>query len=69
MNMVEIWFSTRTSQQVRRGVFHYVLELTAAIEFYIAGYNQRAQPLVWTKTTGQILANATKQQPPSETLH
>ena len=69
MNMVEIWFSILTSQQVRRGVYHDVPELIAAIEHYIAGYNQRAQPFVWTKTADAILAKAIKQQPTSGTLH
>jgi transposase len=69
MNMVEIWFSILTSQQVRRGVYHDVPELIAAIEHFIAGYNQRAQPFVWTKTAETILAKATKQQPTSGTLH
>jgi transposase len=69
MNMVEIWFSILTKQQVRRGVYHDVPELIAAIEHYSDGYNQRAQPFVWTKTPGQILAKAIKQQPTSGTLH
>ena len=50
MNMVEIWFSILTKQQVRRGVYHDVPELIAAIEHFIDGYNDRAQPFVWTKT-------------------
>jgi len=69
MNMVEIWFSILTSQQVRRGVYHDVPELIAAIEHFIEGYNQRAQPYVWTKTADEILTKATKQQPTSGTLH
>ena len=69
MNMVEIWFSILTSQQVRRGVYHDVPELIAAIDFYIEGYNQRARPFVWTKTADAILAKAIKQQPTSGTLH
>lgn len=69
MNMVEIWFSILTKQQVRRGVYHDVPELIAAIEHFIAGYNQRAQPFVWTKTAEQILVKAIKQQDTSETLH
>ena len=32
MNMVEIWFSILTNQQVRRGVYHDVPELIAAID-------------------------------------
>ncbi|MGZ4182895.1 MAG: IS630 family transposase, partial [Solirubrobacteraceae bacterium] len=46
-----------------------VPELIAAIDYYIDGYNQRAQPFVWTKTPEQILAKAVKQQPTSGTLH
>ena len=69
MNMVEIWFSILTNQQVRRGTYNHVPELITAIEQFIAGYNQRAQPFVWTKTPEQILAKAIKQQATSETLH
>jgi len=69
MNMVEIWFSILTKQQVRRGVYHNVPELIAAIELFIEGYNQRAQPFVWTKTAEDVLAKATKQQATSRTLH
>ena len=69
MNMVEIWFSILTNQQVRRGVYHDVPELIAAIEHFIDGYNQRAQPFVWTKPPEQILAKAIKQEDTSETLH
>jgi transposase len=69
MNMVETFFSILTSQQVRRGVYHDVPELIAAIEHFIEHYNQRAQPFVWTKTADQILAKAVKQQPTSGTPH
>jgi len=69
MNMVEIWFSILTTQQVRRGVYHDVPELIAAIETFIDGYNQHAQPFVWTKTAETVIAKATKHQATSETLH
>ncbi len=38
MNMVEIWFSILTNQQVRRGAHHDVSELITAIEHFIEGY-------------------------------
>jgi transposase len=69
MNMVEIWFSILTKQQVRRGVDHDVPELISAIKHFIKAYNDRAQPFIWTKTADQILAKAIKQQPNSGTLH
>jgi transposase len=69
MNMVEIWFSILTKQQVRRGVYHDVPELISAIEHFIQGYNDRAQPFIWTKTADQVLTKAIKEQPNSGTLH
>jgi transposase len=69
MNMVEIWFSILTRQQVRRGVYHDVPELIAAITHFIDGYNQRAQPFVWTKTPEQILNKAIQSKATSGTLH
>ena len=69
MNTVEIWFSILTTQQVRRGVHHDVPERIAAIEHFIDGYNDRAQPLVWTKTAEQVLAKAIKRQDTSDALH
>ena len=69
MNMVEIWFSILTSQQVRRGVYHDVPELIAAIEHFIEGYNEHALPFVWTKTAEQVLEKAIEKQDTSETLH
>ena len=69
LKMVEIWFSILTKQQVRRGVYHDVPELIAAIEHFIEGYNKRAQPFVWTKTAEHILNKASQRQDTSETLH
>jgi transposase len=69
LNMVEIWFSILTKQQVRRGVYHDVPELIAAIEYFIEGYNDRAQPFVWTKTAEQVVKRAVERQDTSETLH
>jgi transposase len=69
MNMVEIFFSILTNQQVRRGVYHDVPELIAAIEYFIEHYNQRAQPFVWTKTADEILNQATRSRRSSLTRH
>jgi hypothetical protein len=68
MNLIESWFSILTRQQVRRGVYHDVSELIAAIEHFIDGYNDRAQPFVWTKTADEVLAKA-KRKATSGTEH
>jgi hypothetical protein len=41
LNMVERFFRDLSRQQIRRGVFHNVQELTAAIEAYIACHNEQ----------------------------
>jgi hypothetical protein len=60
---------SRWTHQVRRGVYHDVPELIAAIEHFIDGYHERARPFVWTKTPDQILDKAIKGQDTSDALH
>ena len=60
MNLVESWFSILTRQQVRRGSYASVPELVAAIARFVASYNERAEPFVWTKPAAGILAKAVK---------
>src|SRR5680860_33809 len=60
MNLVESWFSILTRQQVRRGSYASVPELVAAIERFVASYNERAEPFVWTKPAAEVLSKAVK---------
>jgi transposase len=69
MNMVESWFSILTRQQVRRGSYDTVAELIAAIEHFVATWNDRARPFTWTKSADEIIAKTTKKQATSETEH
>jgi len=69
LNMVEIFFSIITRQAIRRGTFTSVADLTAAIETYIDGWNERAHPFTWTKTADQILAKANPRKKTSNTRH
>ena len=69
MNLVESWFSILTRRSVRRGSFASVPELVAAIERFVAAYNERAQPFAWTKPAEVVLAGAVKRNATSETEH
>jgi transposase len=69
MNMIESWFSILTRQQVRRGSYHSERDLIDAIGRFVAGWNDRACPFVWTKTAEDILAKAAKDKPTSGTEH
>jgi len=55
LNMVERFFRDLSSQRIRRGIFHNVQELTAAIEAYIACHNEEPKPFIWTAKASDIL--------------
>jgi len=54
--MVERWFREITVKAIRRGVFHSVPDLIAAIEAYLNANNASPKPFVWTATADAILA-------------
>jgi len=55
LNMVERWFGKLTDKAIRRGVFHSVPDLVAAIDAYLQANNENPEPFVWTQTAEQIL--------------
>ena len=55
LNMVERFFRDITTQRIRRGVFHSVDELIAAIEQYIEVHNREPKPFIWTASASDIL--------------
>jgi transposase len=55
LNMVERFFGKLTDKAIRRGVFHSVPDLIAAIEEYLQANNENPEPFVWTATAGEIL--------------
>jgi transposase len=55
LNMIERWFGKLTDKAIRRGVFHNVPELIAAIDAYLEANNTNPQPFLWTATADQIL--------------
>ena len=55
LNLVERWFRELTDKRIRRGSFHSVADLIAAIEDYIAHHNVDPKPYKWTKTAEEII--------------
>ena len=55
LNLVEVFFGIITRQAIRRGTFTYVRDLETTIRDFIDGWNERANPFVWTKTADEIL--------------
>jgi transposase len=55
LNLVERLFAEITRQRIRRGIFHDVAELKAAINEWIEHRNQDPKPFIWTATAKTIL--------------
>lgn len=62
LNMVEIFFGIITKQAIRRGSFHSVDDLEATISTYIASYNERATPFIWTKTAEYLIGKINRKR-------
>jgi transposase len=56
LNQIEAWFSILSRRAIRRGSFGSVRQLRAAIERFLADWNQHPRPFIWVKTPEQILA-------------
>lgn len=69
LNLVERWFREITTKRIRRGIFHNVPELVAAIEDYITINNANPKPFVWTKTADEIIAKVNRGKAILKTLH
>jgi transposase len=69
LNLVERWFRELTNKAIRRGVFHSVPDLIAAIEDYLKAHNQDPNPFVWTASTDSILEKVARCKAILETEH
>lgn len=57
LNQVERWFSTLTTQYIRRGTHRSTRQLEQAIKQYIENHNETSKPFAWSKTADDILAS------------
>ena len=55
LNLVERWFGELTSKRIRRGTFRSVPDLVKAIEEFLATWNEKPKPFVWTATVDSIV--------------
>src|SRR5438034_9108631 len=69
LNLVERWFREITTKRIRRGVFHSVDDLVAAIAAYLQETNKNPKPFVWTASVETILAKIARCKAILETLH
>ena len=56
LNAVEGFFAKLTKRRLKRGVFHSVVDLQAAINRFIDEHNKEPKPFVWTADPDEIIA-------------
>jgi transposase len=55
LNLIERWFAELTNKRIRRDSFLSVDNLIAAIEEFLAAWNETPKPFVWTATVDSIV--------------
>jgi len=66
LNAVEGFFSILTRRRLKRGTFHSIVDLQAAINRYVDEHNNDPKPFVWTKSAETILAKIHRLPVPSD---
>jgi transposase len=56
LNLIERWFAELTNKRIRRDSFFSVDELIAAINEFLAAWNENPKPFLWTATVDSIVA-------------
>ena len=59
-NIVERFFRDLTVNRLRRGVFHSLPDLIAALEKYLVQHNKEPKPFIWTAQAKDILAKVAR---------
>jgi transposase len=60
LNLIERWFAELTNQRIRRDSFLSVEDLIAAIQQFLAAWNEAPKPFFWTATVDSILAKLSR---------
>jgi transposase len=60
LNLIERWFAELTNKRIRRDSFLSVDDLVAAIEDFLAVWNENPRPFVWTATVDSIVTKLTR---------
>ena len=69
LNAVEGFFAKLTRLRLKRGVFHSVADLQAAINRFVAEHNQNPTPFKWKANPNEIIAAAKRGHQTLESIH
>ena len=66
---VESYFAKLTRSRLKRGVFHSIVDLQAAINRFLAETNDEPKPFIWTAHPDKIIAAADRGRQALESIH
>ena len=69
LNAVETFFSRLTRRRLKRGVFHSLVDLQAAINRFVAETNRNPKPFIWTADPNRVLAAVKRGKQALESIH
>ncbi len=69
LNAVEGFFAKLTKQRLKRGVFHSIVDLQAAINRFLDEHNQNPKPFVWTADPDKIIEKVNRGKQALESIH
>jgi transposase len=69
LNAVEGFFAKLTKQRLKRGVFHSLVSLQAAINRFVADTNADPRPFHWTKDPEKIIAAVRRGHQALDSIH
>jgi transposase len=69
LNAVEGFFAKLTKRRLKRGVFHSIVDLQAAINRFLTEHNQNPKPFVWTADPNRIIEKINRGKQALESIH
>jgi transposase len=69
LNAVEGYFAKLSKRRLKRGVFHSVVDLQAAINRFVAQTNAQPKPFVWTADPNKIIAAVKRGHQVLDSIH
>src|SRR5882672_998969 len=69
LNAVEGFFAKLTKRRLKRGVFHSLVDLQAAINRFLAEHNEQPKPFTWTADPHKIIAAVKRGHQALDSIH
>ena len=69
LNAVEGFFARLSKRRLKRGVFHSVVDLQAAINRFLVEHNKKPKPFTWTADPDKIIAAVKRGHQALDSIH